>query len=511
MDYNTAYGTLSIKNEVTPKRVSAVLKALEWCAQLTRNSMWQVNFHEDEQSLVQVINCQKIELFPLKAAYLDLGMKTQYSVNHLPINLNDVNACVRSNRYTHPRPLHTDMIASMILLLATENFDPLQVPATLHDILTPEQLELIPPRPANLPHGQIGFGLDTQPLDMGDQEARAFIEQEPENLRLHHAKRLLEYRHPQTLRWILFEFLDEPLVHADSRWAIEQLYNCLGLFTNLEQYFYHPNSMVRCWAVSNFVNDESEGILELLLPMRYDGDSKVVHQVFTRIRQLPLSLSEMNDIISPLLENQHHQNVAIVHLGHLEMSDESKLELLGPYLSSPTPDTVVATIRALRNSDDEQTEKALIDCLDTENEQITKCLLQSITQFGAWFEPYVKSYIGKKRLYQSLLIALEKTSGFSRTPYICDLLKDQRNTILVRGIATLSRIGTEISLRAVGQYLLAHESRYVRRNAAEYLGESGLSFALPFLELAQEDESHGVRQSALRSIVQINAANSIPW
>ena len=42
-------------------------------------------------------------------------------------------------------------------------------------------------------------------------------------------------------------------------------------------------------------------------------------------------------------------------------------------------------------------------------------------------------------------------------------------------------------------------------------GACCLSFALPFLELAQEDESDGVRQSALRSIVQINAANSIPW
>ena len=83
--------------------------------------------------------------------------------------------------------------------------------------------------------------------------------------------------------------------------------------------------------------------------------------------------------------------------------------------------------------------------------------------------------------------------------------------MIIRGIATLSRIGDDSSLRAIGQYLLTHESRYVRRNAAEYLGETGLVAALPYLELAQEDQSHGVRQSALRSIVQINANNKIPW
>lgn len=513
MNHSTPFGNLRVENDVTPKRRKAVLKALQWCRTLSQDSAWQFLYSEGEGSLIQLINNQKVELFPLKAAHLDLGMQTSFSNNHLPINLNDKNACVRSNRFTYPRPLHCDMIASMILLLGTENFDPTEVPISLYAILTPEQLENVPPRPVFPMLDMDGNLIEERPLQMGDQEAREFIEQQPNEHWLRHAKRLLSYQHPATLRWILFEFINAPeALYMEVRWAIEQLYSHPELFADFEQYLEHHNPSVRCWAVENINIDDSNRVLEHLLPMRYDENMKVVHQVLSRLRELSLSSNVIIEHISPLLGFKEQRNAAIVHLGQMDIPCGLKFELLGEFLSSPNPDTAVATVRALRNSGDEEIEKALISSLNTDQESVVKCLLQSIEHFGAWFETYVKSYIGQRRLHQSLLIALQKTSGFSRTPYIFELLQEPTtSSMIIRGIATLSRIGDDSSLRAIGQYLLTHKSRYVRRNAAEYFGETGLVAALPYLELAQEDQSHGVRQSALRSIVQINAANKIPW
>jgi HEAT repeat protein len=134
-----------------------------------------------------------------------------------------------------------------------------------------------------------------------------------------------------------------------------------------------------------------------------------------------------------------------------------------------------------------------------------RCLLQSIESFGPWFESKIPLYYERSNLHQALLSALERAEGFSPVPYITDLLNGQRNTIIVRGISTLSKIGCKQAIKTIGNYLLAFKSIYVRRNAAEYLGETGHESALEFLEAALMDASPGVRQSSLRSIAQIHA------
>jgi len=75
---------------------------------------------------------------------MDFGMKSRFPPNHLPIQLNNQNACVRPT-HRRTRPLHTDMIASMILLLGSAEVEPAVVPRTLHAILTEEQLSMVPP------------------------------------------------------------------------------------------------------------------------------------------------------------------------------------------------------------------------------------------------------------------------------------------------------------------------------------------------------------------------------
>ncbi|MDP6235702.1 MAG: hypothetical protein QF364_07665, partial [Candidatus Poseidoniaceae archaeon] len=73
MNHSTPFGNIRVENDVTPKRLKAVLKALQWCRTLSQDSAWQFHYTEGEGSLIQSINNQKVELFPLKAAHLDLG------------------------------------------------------------------------------------------------------------------------------------------------------------------------------------------------------------------------------------------------------------------------------------------------------------------------------------------------------------------------------------------------------------------------------------------------------
>ena len=52
-----------------------------------------------------------------------------------------------------------------------------------------------------------------------------------------------------------------------------------------------------------------------------------------------------------------------------------------------------------------------------------------------------------------------------------------------------------------------HDSRYVRRNAAEDLGRTKHLTALKYLEQVGNDISNGVRDSVKRSIERINKAH----
>lgn len=146
MSYQTPFGLLKPTEKIEKKRIDAVQRALRWCQTILTSTLWSPISVGKNIALQRTINKQTIEIFPLEAAFIDLGMKSRFKVNHLPIYLNNSDACVRS-RATRPRPLHTDMIASMILLLGSANFNPASVPRTLHSILTAEQIASLPPPP----------------------------------------------------------------------------------------------------------------------------------------------------------------------------------------------------------------------------------------------------------------------------------------------------------------------------------------------------------------------------
>ena len=111
MNQKTPFGPLHPPEKIEQKRVYAVHRALRWCETILSSTLWTPVIVGDSVSLQRTINEQTIELFPLEAAYVDLGMKSRFAADHLPIHLNNSNACVRST-HSHPRPLHTDMSSS---------------------------------------------------------------------------------------------------------------------------------------------------------------------------------------------------------------------------------------------------------------------------------------------------------------------------------------------------------------------------------------------------------------
>ncbi|MDB2335926.1 hypothetical protein N9V31_04290 [Candidatus Poseidonia alphae] len=197
--HETPFGRLNSTVPVDKKRTDAVLRALVWCETILNTTLWTPISVGNNVSLQRIINGQTIEIFPLEAALMDLGQKSRFNKDHLPIHLNNLNACVRP---THPRsrPLHTDMVASMILFLGRTEIDSAAVPRTLHAILTKEQIASLPPPPP--PRRAYVPG---QPSTSG----RAFI---PESSILE-----LTLQHPNTVFNVQFEKREGTLRNMTAR------------------------------------------------------------------------------------------------------------------------------------------------------------------------------------------------------------------------------------------------------------------------------------------------------
>lgn len=498
----TPFGPLHPSEGTDKSRVDAVLRALNWCEQIVSGTLWTTKAVGERISLRQTINGQMLEMFPLEAAFLDLGQRSLFTSKHLPIHLNGFNACVRFNRNTIPKPLHTDMVASMILLLGQDSFEPAHIPDTLYEILTSEQFQSLPPVPTIAPLLQNPRERGT--FTVSDAEARDFFTTAPQEHWLHHAKRLCPRLQPNTLRWILFHLIEDEML--PSTWASEQLYSNPDLYSmvHIENALSHPSITLRSWAIMHFESHHQPTLLSALLPMRFDDNALIINRVFTRIRGLSLSEEEKYGYISPLLDSETHRGIALVHIGHLSLPAERKLEILGPFLESLDANYVISSIRGLRDSGCNKTEQRLIQCITHESEFVQRCLLQCIASFGPWFEPYAVKMCTVKTLQPHLLKALGRARGFDQVPLIKSIIQKERNTIIVRGLSALSKIHSVQAIELIGSYLLTHESRYVRRNAAEYLGETGRISALTYLHKAGVDISNGVRDSALRSIKKIS-------
>jgi hypothetical protein len=150
MILNTPFGDIDVSSQPEQSKLEAVERALQWCHSMLSESLWVPVINKTSVSLHRTINHHTIEIFPIEAAHMDLGIESRFRSHHLPIHLNDNKVCVQSME-SKIRPLHTDMVASIILLFRTDEFNPNLVPSTLHSLLTREQ-QLSLPRPRR--HGQ---------------------------------------------------------------------------------------------------------------------------------------------------------------------------------------------------------------------------------------------------------------------------------------------------------------------------------------------------------------------
>jgi len=146
MNQKTPFGMISIPSQTPQSRIDAILRALEWCESLLSATSWTKRSEENGISLLRTINHRTINVHPLEAAKMDLGLETRFAANHLPVQIDDESVCVRAVK-RKPQPLHTDMVAGMILLLGGVDFNPAAVPETMHSILTQDQRHALPTAP----------------------------------------------------------------------------------------------------------------------------------------------------------------------------------------------------------------------------------------------------------------------------------------------------------------------------------------------------------------------------
>ena len=139
---STAFGALDFPTNLAAKQRKAVLRALSWCKDLADLSdVWSREVRDSANygtALNREINGKTLSIYPLLAARLDAGLYTrQLSLNHLPVWLDGEKVCIVGAR-GRGHDLHTDLVASLILLLGQEEPVVQALPQTLRRALNPE-------------------------------------------------------------------------------------------------------------------------------------------------------------------------------------------------------------------------------------------------------------------------------------------------------------------------------------------------------------------------------------
>lgn len=180
MILNTPFGEIDVTSRPQQSKLDSVERALQWCHSMLSESLWVPVINEKSVSLHRTINTHTIEIFPIEAAHMDLGMESRFQSHHLPIHLNDNKVCIQSMK-SKTRPLHTDLVASVILLFKTDEFNPNLVPSTLHSLLTREQ-KLLLPKPRRQRHYQPGRPSTSGRLFLQEAQILEIFQQYPTSI-----------------------------------------------------------------------------------------------------------------------------------------------------------------------------------------------------------------------------------------------------------------------------------------------------------------------------------------
>ena len=139
----TPFGTVVFPDSISKRRRKATIKALDWCMTIIKgNAFWEVTPERSAgcgKGISRKVGKHTLTVFPLLAAMLDLGYGEagRFHDNHVPVEINGNKVCVISS-VRRSRPLHTDMVASIVQLFCVEKPPISILPKTLGVVLYPE-------------------------------------------------------------------------------------------------------------------------------------------------------------------------------------------------------------------------------------------------------------------------------------------------------------------------------------------------------------------------------------
>ena len=137
----TPFGNISIPESVSKKRQLAVLRALNWCDDIAKESaVWTREEAFHGLRLTRAVNGHELAVYPITAAKLDTGIFVgmRFAPGHLPVEVNGAPVCVTPHK-SRTGELHTDMVACFLLLCGGENVPLTHLPHTLKTALYPER------------------------------------------------------------------------------------------------------------------------------------------------------------------------------------------------------------------------------------------------------------------------------------------------------------------------------------------------------------------------------------
>jgi len=143
MDVSTPFGMLALPPNLGRGRLAPVQRALSWCDELaTLSGTWNRRRSKLGFELVREINNKTLAIDPLEAACLDTGIKVRgLERHHLPVTVNGARICIIPERQ-RGQDLHTDLVASFILLFSQEQPPHAFIPKPLLRALFPETYRL---------------------------------------------------------------------------------------------------------------------------------------------------------------------------------------------------------------------------------------------------------------------------------------------------------------------------------------------------------------------------------
>jgi len=350
---STSFGNLDFPINLAPKQRNAVLRALSWCKELADLSDVWYNEARDNANygtaLNREINGKTLSIYPLLAARLDAGLYTrQLSLNHLPVWLDGEKVCIVGAR-GKGHDLHTDLVASLILLLGQEEPVLQALPRTLSASIYPERFRnarfnRLPFLPAEQEAVFVPF---REHLADAEWEPLAYLFDLPERDWTILRDRFPWHDEPEAalgMAYWLSEDHERPA--EDHLWVLNivQQHAVDDFEAVLRSYLYCPHEEVRRHVLSHYrPEDSSEAWMFLEPRFELEEDERnlvLIHEILQTYPELESFLLNRSLRLVENGEDSSLYRTALAWLSHRTDMDEWLMELLpslephelGPYL-----------------------------------------------------------------------------------------------------------------------------------------------------------------------------------